>query len=80
MGLIDDLADKAGCIYLSELKLHPERYPLFSAVESTTVEGYSQQEWQEAVAYLVPEGDATSNSAACKRLLLEHAQQTPSDF
>ncbi|WP_139651534.1 hypothetical protein [Raoultibacter phocaeensis] len=78
MGLIDDLAEKARCGYLSELKLHPERYPLFAAVESTPVDSYSQQEWHEAAAYLVPESNPPCDSEACKRLLLVHAQRNPS--
>lgn len=78
MGLIDDLAEKAGCEYISELKFHPERYPLYRAVASTPVDLYDESEWQQTVSYFISKPDLPCDGKACKERLLAHlSPKTP---
>lgn len=72
MGLIDDIAVKAGCEYVSELKYHPERYPVLEILSAIPLESYDEKQWQEAVSYLITDSDVSCGSAACKIQLLEY--------
>lgn len=75
MGLIDDIAVKSGCEYVSELKYHPERYPVYPVLSALAIESYSEREWHEAVSYLVGEEAPCEDREACKNRLLEHFRQ-----
>ena len=72
MGLIDDIAMKSGCEYVSELKYHPERYRAHEVLSALPVESYNEQEWCEAVAYLVDAEASYEDREACKHRLLEY--------
>lgn len=52
--LLDDLAQAAGCDYLSDLRCSPfYRYPLYLALADFPADEYSAKEWNDAAAYVL---------------------------
>ncbi|WP_195376478.1 hypothetical protein [Anaerotruncus rubiinfantis] len=52
--LLDDLAQAAGCDYLSDLRCSPfYRYPLYLALADFPAEEYSAKKWNEAASYVL---------------------------
>lgn len=70
MGLIEDIAENAGCEYVSELKYHPERYPVHSVLRSIAAGSYDEKEWNEAVHYLIDENVPYCDSETCRKRLI----------
>jgi hypothetical protein len=53
--LLDYLAFKCGCMYLSDLPAKCWQIPLFHALRKVTPEAFPVREWNDAVAYLTGE-------------------------
>lgn len=52
ISLIDYLAERMRCRYLSDLKLRPWRPNLSGIVEDIPVDGFSHAQWLDALRYL----------------------------
>lgn len=53
MGLLDILAEKMNCTYLSDLRFLPQpNAALRQAVASMPLNGFSEYEWKDAAEYL----------------------------
>lgn len=53
--LLDDIATKCGCIYLSDLVFATQDYRIKSALRSLNPDNYSMQEWIDTIGYLTRE-------------------------
>lgn len=50
--LLDDLAAKCGCLYLSDLVYTVQDHCIKSALRAITPENYTMKEWIDAIEYL----------------------------
>ena len=52
MELLEYLADKVGCTYMSDLRFLPPNQLCFPFLEGIPLENFSEKDWLEAVMYL----------------------------
>ena len=52
LNLIEVLAKKIHCDFLSDLRLRKNRFALRQALETLQIEDYSLREWNECITYL----------------------------
>lgn len=52
MELLEYLADKVGCTYMSDLHFLPPSQLCFPFLEGIPLESFSEKDWLEAVMYL----------------------------
>ena len=70
MGLLDTLAEKMNCIYLSDLRFLPRpNAALRQAVADLPLDGFSEYEWKDAAEYLC--GVKCRSSKDAKKTILE---------
>jgi hypothetical protein len=64
MGLLDILAEKMNCTYLSDLRfLPPPNAALRQAVASMPLDDFSEYEWKDAAEYLCGVSCASAKEA-----------------
>lgn len=68
MELLEYLASRSGCAYLSDLKFLPAEKQQFSFLEGVPLENFPEKEWRDAVMYLYRQPVDTAASA--KELLM----------
>jgi len=72
MGLLDILAEKMNCTYLSDLRFLPRpNAALRQAVASLPLDDFSEHEWKDAVEYLY--GVKCVNAEEARNLILHLA-------
>ena len=69
--LLDDLAELAGCDYLSDLRCPDIHGDLKRTLLRLPAENYPAAEWAEALSYLTGLGDARGTAEELRRMLLE---------
>ena len=75
MGLLDILAAKTGCIYLSDLKLPKTKIHLLRPLRKTDAAAFSLDEWKDAVEYLTGHPYAATTQQQAKQYLIDYILQ-----
>lgn len=68
--LLDELAQRMGCAYLSDLHRHFGSMEFCTCVESIPCGIYPLEQWQETVEYLLLQRSPACTDEAAARLLL----------
>lgn len=74
-GLLEQIAEEVGCLYLSslrEVRLYPK---IRKAVKRLEESEYSQHEWEDAVSYITGNSRKFSTSVEAKQALLQYLNQ-----
>ena len=72
MGLLDILAEKMNCTYLSDLRFLPQpNVALRQAVASMPLNDFSEYEWKDAAEYLC--GVKCTNAKEARNTILKRA-------
>lgn len=77
MSLLDYLAWRAGCDYLSDLRFltSAQKLRLVHVLESVPAEAASLAQWRDALDYLA--GQDAGGSIQCRAKLIEHLSGSP---
>ena len=67
--LLDYLADRSGCAYLSDLRIPSAAARLEYVIQNTAWNVWTTEAWQEAASYITGEGSGTSEAEARKILI-----------
>lgn len=67
-GLLDELAQKAGCLYMSDLHKPEKMEQVRRAVRAMDVGCYSGKEWKDAFVYITGKRTEESSEDAIRRL------------
>ena len=73
MGLLDFLAAKAGCMYLSDLHTPVYQCMVGSIIRQTDVEYFSLSEWNDAVKYISGESKQFPDKTKAAEYLQNYA-------
>lgn len=73
--LLDIIALKAGCSYLSDVNLPIYKKKVLEVLEGIREENYSLREWQEVVAYIAGEDTQIKNCSQAKECLKQSLQK-----
>lgn len=65
--LLDDLAEKAGCEYLSDLHTPELCHTLYAAITAIPSESYPSIQWHHALRYITQNTAVPHNSASILR-------------
>ena len=72
-GLLEMLAGKAGCMYLSDLHMKNRLSYIYYAVSEIPAEGYSLSEWSDTIRYITGEKHTFCTEAEAREWLLHCA-------
>lgn len=72
-GLLDRLAAKSGCMYLSDLKMRKNDMLIKHEIRKTDASDYSAAEWNDAINYLTGKKAAFSSPGEAKTYLLKYS-------
>ena len=73
--LLDTLAARLGCNYLSDLKNPLHKVGIVEVLAAITADSYPLAQWNEALAYLCNQTPSSNAESARRRLLQCAAQQ-----
>lgn len=75
MELLEYLASRSGCVYLSDLKFLPADKQNFPFLREVSLEYFPEKEWREAVWYLYRQ--TADNAVSAKELLMCFGTDSP---
>ena len=73
-GLLDELWDRVGCPYLSDLKDSVYTYAVRHALDALPPAAYTLREWEDAVHYLADQTVEFPSAETARCYLLEHLE------
>ncbi|MBS7006765.1 MAG: hypothetical protein KH180_00005 [Anaerostipes sp.] len=71
-GLLDFLAEKSGCAYLSELRDGIKSRVINQVLDKVDADSFSLKEWQDAVEYFTEEKENIQDQKSAKKRLKKH--------
>lgn len=73
-GLLDYLAEKSGCAYLSELREGTKKEKIRKVLMSLHADRYSMEDWQDAAEYLTDAEQKFEDKQSAKAYLKTYFQ------
>lgn len=77
-GLLEMLAGKTGCMYLSDLHIKKRLSYIYYAVSEIPAESYPLSEWESALRYIAGIDDTFHTEEEARALLLHYAWEEQS--
>lgn len=71
-GLLDFLAEKSGCAYLSELRDGTKNREITRILDKVDADRFSMKDWQDAVEYFTEEKEDIQDQKSAKVYLMKH--------
>ena len=71
-GLLEYIAEKAGCGYLSDLHSRKRSYLIYKVIAEIAPSDYDLKEWQDAVRYITAQMVSFEDSGQAAEYLLHH--------
>ena len=71
-GLLDELWDRVGCPYLSDLKNSVYTHAIRHALDALPPGAYTLRDWEDAAQYLAGQKVDCPSAETARRYLLEH--------
>ena len=69
--LLDDLTERIGCEYLSNLRSEQWKEPLSLIIQKIVPENYTLDEWNESISYLTEDNRKFSTQKEARDFLIE---------
>ena len=76
-GLLDYIAEKAGCSYLSDLHNKGRYGQIYEVVAGIAPSDYDLKEWEDAVQYITSEMESFEDSGQAAEYLLNQLKIDP---
>lgn len=71
-GLLDFLAEKSGCAYLSELRDGTKNREITRILDKVDADRFSMKDWQDAVEYFTEGKEDIQDQKSSKVYLMKH--------